>query len=207
MGKDDDTDDDKTGGKPDDDKAGGKPDTDNDDALKRALDAERRKARDAENQLKALRLEMAKLKNDADSSKTDQQKLMERIEAAEKKAAAAEARQLRAEVAQERGLTPAQAKRLAGSTREELEADADDLLEAFKPATKADAKDGKDGDGKDGDGKDGKGAGDTSADGKDKADVDDRRRPKEKLRAGASPEGEEKVDAAKLAKSILDSPF
>ena len=33
-----------------------------------------------------------------------------------------------------KGLTPAQAKRLQGATRDELEADADDLLETFKPA-------------------------------------------------------------------------
>lgn len=37
------------------------------------------------------------------------------------------------EVARDRGLTPSQAERLKGSTREELEADADDLLESFKP--------------------------------------------------------------------------
>lgn len=39
---------------------------------------------------------------------------------------------IRLEVAAAKGLTPAQAKRLQGSTREELETDADDLLETFK---------------------------------------------------------------------------
>lgn len=40
-------------------------------------------------------------------------------------------RRLRAEVASAKGLTAAQAKRLAGTTQEELEADADEILEAF----------------------------------------------------------------------------
>lgn len=38
---------------------------------------------------------------------------------------------LRVEVAVEKGLTPKQAARLQGSTKEELEADADDILETF----------------------------------------------------------------------------
>lgn len=38
---------------------------------------------------------------------------------------------LRAEVAHEKGLTPGQAARLAGSTKEELEADADQMIEDF----------------------------------------------------------------------------
>ncbi|MDP1793554.1 MAG: hypothetical protein Q8K63_05380 [Acidimicrobiales bacterium] len=41
---------------------------------------------------------------------------------------------MRAETAAAKGLTPAQAKRLNGTTQEELEADADDILEHFKPA-------------------------------------------------------------------------
>lgn len=41
---------------------------------------------------------------------------------------------LRAQVASEKGLTAAQARRLNGKTREELEADADDLLESFPAA-------------------------------------------------------------------------
>jgi hypothetical protein len=38
---------------------------------------------------------------------------------------------MRREVADELGLTPAQARRLVGSTRDELEADAADILEHF----------------------------------------------------------------------------
>ena len=51
---------------------------------------------------------------------------------------------LRLEIAAEKGLTPAQARRLVGNTREELEADADELLEAFgakKPESKPESGD------------------------------------------------------------------
>lgn len=63
-----------------------------------------------------------------DSQKTDQQRLEERAMAAEKLAADNAADAIRARVALEKGLTPAQEKRLIGSTREELLADADALL-------------------------------------------------------------------------------
>lgn len=52
----------------------------------------------------------------------------ERVADIERAARASEERALRAEVANAKGLTPSQAKRLVGSTREELEADAAELL-------------------------------------------------------------------------------
>ena len=105
------------------------------DAGKKALDAERRDKRAAEK--RAADLE-ARLKEFEDRDKTESTKALERAEAAEKAAAAAEARALRLEIAAEKGLTPAQAKRLVGETREELEADATELLETFKPAETVD---------------------------------------------------------------------
>ena len=54
--------------------------------------------------------------------------LEERVAEIERQARESESRALRAEVANAKGLTPNQAKRLIGATREELEADADDLL-------------------------------------------------------------------------------
>jgi hypothetical protein len=68
------------------------------------------------------------------ASKTEQERLTERLAAAEARAAEIEGRALRLEVASENGLTPAQAKRLVGSTREELEADAKELLATFTPS-------------------------------------------------------------------------
>lgn len=54
--------------------------------------------------------------------------LEERVAEIERQARESEARAMRAEIANAKGLTPSQAKRLVGSTREELEADADELL-------------------------------------------------------------------------------
>jgi hypothetical protein len=76
-----------------------------------------------------------KLKEIEDRDKSDSEKLSERAATAERRAEEAEARALRLEVAAAKGLTPGQAKRLAGSTLEELEADADELLADFAPTT------------------------------------------------------------------------
>lgn len=67
-----------------------------------------------------------------DSTKTETERSAERAAAAERRAQEAELRALRLEVAAERGLTPAQARRLVGGSKEELEEDADELLAAFR---------------------------------------------------------------------------
>lgn len=63
-----------------------------------------------------------------EANKTEQQRLAERAEAAEKELATTRLEAVRTQVALEKGLTPNQAKRLVGSTPEELAADADELL-------------------------------------------------------------------------------
>lgn len=100
------------------------------DAGKKALDAERKARRDAERRAKDAE---GQLKEIEDRDKSDSEKLTEKLTAAEKRADDAEKRALRAEVAHEKGLTAAQAKRLSGDTRDDLEADADELLEVFQP--------------------------------------------------------------------------
>lgn len=106
------------------------------DAGKKALDAERKEKRAAEK--RAADLE-ARLKEFEDRDKSEAEKLAERATTSETRAQAAENRADRLEVALEKGLTLSQAKRLVGSTREELEADAEELLkdlaEAGKPRT------------------------------------------------------------------------
>jgi len=102
------------------------------EAGKKALEAERRNARAAARERDAL---AAKLKEFEDRDKSESEKAAERAAAAEKRVAELEAQATRLEVAFENGLTPAQAKRLVGSTREELEADAKELLATFKPAS------------------------------------------------------------------------
>ncbi|MEZ5380156.1 MAG: hypothetical protein R2754_00015 [Microthrixaceae bacterium] len=76
-----------------------------------------------------------------EADKSEAQKLADRAAAAEKAAAEAQAKADRLEIAAEKGLTPQQAARLQGATREDLEADADELLELFKSSTGED--DGK----------------------------------------------------------------
>lgn len=63
-----------------------------------------------------------------EANKTELEKITERTTKAEQSAIAAAQRADRAEVALEKGLTPTQAKRLVGATREEMLADADELL-------------------------------------------------------------------------------
>lgn len=174
---------------------GAKPEEEEDglgDAGKRALEAERKARRKAEAALKAAKDALAATKADQDSSKSDVEKLTAKVDEMVKRAEAAERKALVAEVAQEKGLPPKLAARLSGSTREELEADADDLLEVVGTKDGAGAK--PDPEKKDDD------AGATPADGGPFGG-----KPKEDLKAGATPEGDEAPDPKKLADSILDS--
>ena len=66
-----------------------------------------------------------------DASKTDTQRLTEERDTHRSRADEAEARLLRLEIGLAKGLTPAQSRRLVGTTKAELEADADDLLASF----------------------------------------------------------------------------
>jgi chromosome segregation ATPase len=124
--------------------------------------------------------ELERLKKLQDSSKSESEKVAEKLTALEKRAEEADARALRAEVAAEKGLTAAQAKRLAGGTKEELEADADELLDSFKPT-------GKDGE-------------------SDKGTRGSRpaSRPRESLSGGTDPTGDTPTETnpAKLAESV-----
>lgn len=67
----------------------------------------------------------------APDAKAELEKAQTKAAKAEDEAKKATARADRLEVAMEKGLTPAQAKRLVGETKEELEADADEILETF----------------------------------------------------------------------------
>lgn len=108
------------------------------DAGKRALDAERTSRREAEGKLKAAEDRLAELENagksDADKREKEMKALNDNVAKLTQSLADSDAKSLRAEVAMAKGLNPAQAKRLAGSTKEELEADADEILEAFPSA-------------------------------------------------------------------------
>lgn len=94
------------------------------DAGKKALTEERKARKTAEAELAKYR-KAEQDRADADKSEA------ERRAAAEQRATDADLRAMRIEVAFEKGLTPAQAKRLNGATREELEADADEVKRDF----------------------------------------------------------------------------
>lgn len=106
-------------------------------------EAEKWKAlsRKHEAQAKANAEAAKKLSEMDDATKSEVERAIARAEAAEKKASEAESKALRLEVAAAKGLSPSQARRLVGSTAEELEADADELLESFKPADTASTSD------------------------------------------------------------------
>lgn len=95
---------------------------------KAALDAERKARKNAEDALKAAH---AKVKEFEDLGKSEVEKLTGDRDGHRSRADTAERNLMRLQVGLDKGLTPAQAKRLVGTTKEELEADADELAEAF----------------------------------------------------------------------------
>lgn len=115
------------------------------DAGKKALDAERKARRDAEQKAKDLENRLQAIE---DKDKSEVERLTEQVATLAKERDAAVGKADRLEVAvlksldedQSRRITSA-AKRLTGTTREELEADAEEFLTAFAPS--APAEEGK----------------------------------------------------------------
>jgi hypothetical protein len=113
---------------------GATPDADNGggDAAESKAQAAAKAARKERDDAKRLASELQeRLREFEQRDMTDTQRLAkaaERVPELESRATSAEARAMRAEVALEIGLPAALAKRLAGSTREELEADAAELM-------------------------------------------------------------------------------
>jgi hypothetical protein len=110
------------------------------DAGKRALTELRQQIKELEKQNKALQ-ERDPVKAIAEAlgvkpepGPTGDQALAEQVRQMQQQMREAELRAARLEVAAAKGLTPAQAARLQGTTREELDADADQLKELF-PST------------------------------------------------------------------------
>lgn len=151
-------------GKGGDDLAGLREALNKERTARRTFEAEAKKNSDAAKRLGELE----------DANKSEVQRERDKAAAAEARAAQAETRIARLEVAAEKGLGPKLAARLVGSTREELEADADELLAQLKG--------------------DGKPAGGTP---------EGRGRPREALRSGSAPDAErEENDPKKLADLI-----
>jgi uncharacterized membrane protein YqiK len=162
------------GAAPEGDQAGA-PDTDGQQVDSEAEVAKwKALSRKHEAQAKANAEAARRLKELEDADKSEVTKLNERTVAAEKLAAEAQRELLRLRVASRKGLTEAQAKRLVGETEEELEADAEELLESFGAPKKS--------------------ATDNSR---------EPTRPKERLRPGAAPDDEpDETDPRKLAAAV-----
>lgn len=115
-GDDDTTDADDSDDGADDDKRG-----DDVEAMKKALKKANKEAETARK----------KVKEYEDATKSEQEKLTESLSEAEKRAETASLTALRYEVALDKGIPKSIASRLQGTTREELETDAAELLETI----------------------------------------------------------------------------
>jgi hypothetical protein len=118
--------------KPDaDDKKKPEPEPFNEDRFQKALTKKNSENANLRKRLQELEPLAKKAKDLEDAGKSEAERLTERATTAEERATTAEQKLLRLEVAIDKGLTPAQARRLVGATKEELEEDADDLLASF----------------------------------------------------------------------------
>lgn len=140
-------------------------------------------ARKHEGQAKKNLEELEQLRKDQDASKSDMEKLQESVNDLQKRAVQAEREALVAKVAQAKKLPAAIANRLTGSTQEELEEDADQLIDAL-------------------------GLDSSETDDETTTEESDEEtgggRPREKLAPGASNEGDEAPDYEAIAKSIAE---
>lgn len=166
--------------KPDPKGKDGKPDQgDLGDAGKKALEAERKARRDAERKASDLEAKLAKIEG---AGKDENQKLSEQLASLQKDLADRDLKLVRSEVAAEHKLDAARAKYLTGTTREDLEASASQILADFPIPEKVDEKD------------DGKGGGDKRP---------PSRKPEADLKGGLEPDnGPTETDPAKLAASV-----
>lgn len=157
------------------------PEGGNPDELPAWARAELKKVRTeaATHRVKLRELEpLAKAHREAeDAKKSETERLTSAFNSEKSRADAAELNLMRLQVGLDKGLTAAQARRLSGKTHEELEADADELLEAF-------------------------GAKKASDEGEPRR-TGPSGRPRERLRGGGDPDDEpEETDPRKLAAKI-----
>jgi hypothetical protein len=109
------------------------------DKGKLAIQREREARKAAEKRAKENEDAARRLAELEDANRSEVDKATTRAQEAEARVAQLEVEALRRDVGADKGLTAAQAKRLIGSTREELEADADELIEAFHSEESSDS--------------------------------------------------------------------
>jgi hypothetical protein len=154
------------------------------DGGKRALEAERKARRTAEKLAKELQ---DKVKAAEDAEKTELERLQGQVAELTKSAEAATAQATRFEVAAAKGLSLAQARRLVGSTKEELESDADEMRAELGLKDEGNTEE--------------------TTETTEETTPAIGARPKEDLHGGASNTADDEPDVTKLAESILKSPF
>lgn len=162
-------------------------------AGEKALKEERDARRKAERELKELQTRLDALES---GKKSTEDQLTDQISKLTKDIEDERQARWRAEIAAEKGLTPAQARRLTGTTRDELADDADDLIAAFGTTKKDDPAPG-------GGGEDGGNPAADKNDGKPSGPPPTSK-PKPDLGGGLDPSGPKDgpVDPAKLADAI-----
>jgi hypothetical protein len=107
------------------------------DRAKAKIEKANREAAALRARLKEAEPLVAKARELEEAQKTEAQRTAEALAATEQRATKAERELLLREVADDKGLTLAQARRLNGTTREELLADADEFLTLLPAATAA----------------------------------------------------------------------
>lgn len=127
-----------------DDGSAGDSEADLPEGVRQVLAKERASARSA---TKAMRALESRVREYEDAQKTEAQKTADRLAEAERRAAEAEQRLMRFDVAAEKGLDAKFADLLSGASREDMEANADRLLELAKAAAPAATARGADFDG------------------------------------------------------------
>jgi hypothetical protein len=160
-------------------------------ALARKNERQAKANAEAAAKLKDLEPLAKKAKELEDAGKSDLERLTSEAQGHLARADKAEGELMRLKVAVRKGLTETQAKRLVGSTEDELEEDADDLLASFKPAEPAKQEE-------------------TVEEAEPERDPNPRRRPQERLRSGAVPEADgepDETDPRKLAAMVPRKPF
>lgn len=105
-----------------------------DPELKEKLEKKNAEARNLRERLKEAEAKASKLDELEAAQKSELERAQEAARVAQERAEKAERASLRAEIAAEKGLSLKAAKRLTGATREEMEADADELAELLGPS-------------------------------------------------------------------------
>lgn len=166
-----------TDDKPTDDKDIDAPtDKDGEPDYKAEADKWKALSRKHEGQAKTNAAAAKKLDEIEEANKTESQKLADKATVAEKRAADAEAKSTRYEVAAELGIQAKHLKYLTGSTKDEIEESGKGILDDFPEAYGQSGTD---------------------------ADKNKPTRPKERLRSGAAPDEEpDETDPHKLAATV-----